>query len=160
MQFDQVAALQRCHAVGGEPDTYGLDFGHRFEHLHDALRRHAGDDAAAPGAKLDEAARRQLTQRFTNRRAGGAETIGKLLFIQRCARRQRAGGDLVGQGVANAVGEQPAIIAVILGFKTIRHSVISDLFQHRRLDRSCMQMRLMRPLSVYTYGITEVLRIQ
>lgn len=160
MQFDQMAAFQRCHAVGGEPDANGLDLGHRLEHFHDALRCHTGNDAAAPGAKLDEAARRQLTQRFANRRAGGAEAIGKLLFVQRCARRQRAGGDLVRQGVANAVGEQPAIIAVILGFETTRH------FRYLRsvsasTARSIVYANAIDvPLGVYTDSITKLLRIQ
>ncbi|MGO8126634.1 GntR family transcriptional regulator, partial [Rhizobium ruizarguesonis] len=68
------APLQRCHAVGGEPDAYRLDLGHRFETeddgddrglLSDRIRKALTDEIAtgtmAAGAALDE---QQLADRF------------------------------------------------------------------------------------------------
>ena len=61
-------------------------------------------------AHLDQAADGELAQRLPHRRARGAEAIGELLLVEGRAGDERARRDLVGQRVADAVGEQPAIV--------------------------------------------------
>lgn len=61
VQFDQMASLKRRHTISRQPYAHRLDFGRCFEHVHDALGRHARDDNSAPRTHLDETADRQLT---------------------------------------------------------------------------------------------------
>jgi hypothetical protein len=112
MHFDELATLERGHSVGGNPDAHRLDLSRRFEHFHDAFRRHLRNDDAASRSDLDQAGDGKLPERLTDGRSRRAEPVGKVLFVQTHAGRKRAGCNLVGQYISYLIGEELRLLSV------------------------------------------------
>ena len=66
---------------------------------------------AAMGAHLDEAAGRELADRFAHRRARHAEAARQLALVERGAGGEQAAHDIVGKRQAQLVGQGPAAAA-------------------------------------------------
>ena len=97
VQVVELLALDRRQPLGGEAGARRLELALRLQHVGELRHADARDDAATPRIDLDEAARAELAQRLTDRRARDAELVGERFLFELLAGGDVPLGDTIGE---------------------------------------------------------------